>query len=202
STVNDLTGTEVTQTNVDLGAGDGAADTTTVNGTAGADNVKVGGGGGGSLNVTGLASPVTIAHGDPATDVLNVNALAGADTVDASNAAPGSAALATAGGPGADTLTGSPGDDAFVWNPGDESDVLDGKAGTDTLRFNGSNAAETVVLSANGPRLQLFRDVAAVTQDASGVEHVDFNAIGGADALVVNDLTGTDVTQANVDLGA
>ena len=201
STVNDLTGTEVTQTSVDMGAGDGQPDTATVNGTAGADNVKLAGGGGGSLNVTGLASPVSIAHGDPATDVVSVDTLAGADSVDASNAAPGSAALAITGGQGADTLTGSPGDDAFVWNPGDQSDVLDGKAGTDTLRFNGANANESFALFANGSRLSLVRDVAAVTQDATGVEHVDLNPSGGADTVSVNDLTGTDVTQANIDLG-
>ena len=31
--------------------------------------------------------------------------------------------------------------------------------------------------------------------DTHGVETVDFNALGGADAVTVNDLTGTDVTQ-------
>ena len=31
--------------------------------------------------------------------------------------------------------------------------------------------------------------------DTDGVETVDFNALGGADTVTVNDLTGTDVTQ-------
>ena len=36
--------------------------------------------------------------------------------------------------------------------------------------------------------------------DTDGVEIVDFNALGGADTITVNDLTGTDVTQTNLDL--
>ena len=36
--------------------------------------------------------------------------------------------------------------------------------------------------------------------DTAGVEQVDFNALGGADLVTVNDLTGTDVSSVNVDL--
>ena len=36
--------------------------------------------------------------------------------------------------------------------------------------------------------------------DTDGVERVDFNALGGADVVTVNDLSGTDVDQFNVDL--
>jgi hypothetical protein len=36
--------------------------------------------------------------------------------------------------------------------------------------------------------------------DTAGVERVDFNALGGADLVTVNDLTGTDVSRVNVDL--
>ena len=38
--------------------------------------------------------------------------------------------------------------------------------------------------------------------DTDGVEQVDFNALGGADTVTVDDLTGTDVTNVNADLGA
>ena len=38
--------------------------------------------------------------------------------------------------------------------------------------------------------------------DLNGVEHVQFDALGGADNITVNDLTGTDVTQVAIDLGA
>jgi hypothetical protein len=66
--------------------------------------------------------------------------------------------------------------------------------------FNGANVAEHVDLTANGNRLRFFRDVANITMDTAGVERVDFNALGGADVVTVNDLTGTDVKEFNVDL--
>ena len=44
-------------------------------------------------------------------------------------------------------------------------------------------------------RLRFFRDLASITMDTNGVERVDFNALGGADVVTVNDLTGTDVTR-------
>jgi RTX calcium-binding nonapeptide repeat (4 copies) len=92
------------------------------------------------------------------------------------------------------------GDDTFVWDPGDGSDTVEGQGGADTMRFNGANAAEHIDLSANGNRLKFFRDVANITMDTHGVERVDFNALGGADVVTVNDLTGTDVNAVNVDL--
>ena len=42
--------------------------------------------------------------------------------------------------------------------------------------------------------LRLFRDVGNVTMDLNGVEQVNFDALGGADTITVNDLTGTGVT--------
>ncbi len=68
------------------------------------------------------------------------------------------------------------------------------------MRFNGSNADEQVVLSANGNRLKFFRTQGNITMDTAGVETVDFNALGGADLVTVDDLTGTDVSNVNIDL--
>src|SRR5437773_8436015 len=85
-------------------------------------------------------------------------------------------------------------------SPGDGSDTVEGQAGADTLRFNGANVAEHVDLSAHGNRLRFFRDVADITMDTASVERVDFNALGGANLVTVNDLTGTDVNVVNVDL--
>jgi len=113
------------------------------------------------------------------------------------------------GGPGNDTIDGNggndvsdlgAGDDTFVWDPGDGSDTIEGNDGADTMVFNGAAASETVDLSANGNRLRFFRNPANITMDTHGVERVDFNALGGADVVTVNDLTGTDVTSVNVDL--
>jgi Ca2+-binding RTX toxin-like protein len=92
------------------------------------------------------------------------------------------------------------GDDTFVWDPGDGNDVVEGQAGTDTMLFNGANVSENVDLSANGGRLRFFRNVASVTMDTNDVELVDFRALGGADNVTVNDLSGTDVTSVKTDL--
>ena len=94
------------------------------------------------------------------------------------------------------------GDDTFVWNPGDGSDTVEGQGGNDTLQFNGANVAENIDLSANGSRLRLTRDVGNVTMDVNGVEQVNVVALGGADTVTVNDLTGTGVTAVNVDLAS
>jgi hypothetical protein len=121
----------------------------------------------------------------------------------------GSGAETLLGGDGNETLDGNggndralmgAGDDVFVWDPGDGSDTIEGEAGADTMRFNGANVAEQVDLSANGRRLRFFRVQANITMDTAGVERVDFNALGGADLVTVNDLSGTDVTSLNVDL--
>ena len=59
------------------------------------------------------------------------------------------------------------------------------------MQFNGANVNEKIDLSANGSRLRFFRDVANITMDTNGVEQVNFAALGGADLVTVNDLTGT-----------
>ena len=129
-------------------------------------------------------------------------------------------ALTLNGGDGNDTLIGSPGDDlvnggrgndvalmgagddTFVWNPGDGSDTVEGQDGNDTMLFNGANINEQIDISANGSRVRFFRDVANITMDLNRVEGIDFNALGGADTITVNDLTGTDLTQLNLDLAS
>ncbi len=121
----------------------------------------------------------------------------------------GSGAETLRGGYGNDAIDGNggndlarlgAGDDTFTWDPGDGSDTIDGRSGNDTMRFNGAAAAEQINLSANGSHLKFTRDVAGITMDTVRVERVDFNALGGADAVTVNDLTGTDVNSVNVDL--
>jgi hypothetical protein len=104
------------------------------------------------------------------------------------------------GGRGNDTAYLGGGNDTFVWNPGDGSDVIEGQDGSDTMLFNGAAVPEQVTLSANGGRLRFFRVQANVTMDTDGVEIVDFNALGGVDNVTVDDLTGTDVTETNLDL--
>jgi Ca2+-binding RTX toxin-like protein len=123
----------------------------------------------------------------------------------------GSGAETLNGDDGNDTIDGNrgndhafmgAGDDTFVWDPGDGSDTIEGQDGRDTMLFNGANAAEKIDLSANGPRLRFFRDVATITMDTAGVERVDFNALGAVDSVTVGDLRGTDVDEVNIDLAA
>ena len=114
------------------------------------------------------------------------------------------------GGAGNDVVTGGrsndnaqlgSGDDTFIWNPGDGSDTVDGGSGQDRLLFNGANVNEKIDISANGSHVRFFRDVGNVTMDLNSIEEIDFNALGGADNITVNDLTGTGVKQVAIDLG-
>ena len=68
--------------------------------------------------------------------------------------------------------------------------------------FNGSNANESMDASANGGRVRFTRDVANIVMDLNDVESIVAKALGGADTLTVNDLSGTDVTNVVADLAA
>jgi len=153
---------------------------TTIDGGNGNDHL-IGGAGAGTLN--GGNGDDTLAGGNGAEKLLGGN---GNDTID--------------GKRGNDVALMGNGDDTFIWDPGDGSDTVEGQNGHDTMVCNGAGAAEHVDLTANGNRLKFFRDVAGITMDTAGVERVDFNALGGADVVTVNDLTGTDVNEVNVDL--
>ncbi|HSQ58784.1 MAG TPA: calcium-binding protein, partial [Gemmata sp.] len=222
-TVNDLTGTDLKHIELALrgpnGGVDGAADAITINGTQGADNIAVGGNVGG-LQVTGLAATVTIFDEDPTLDSLTVNGLAGNDTINAESLRDNTIQLTLNGGLGDDAFTGSDGndliiggdgndtafmgagDDTFVWNPGDDNDTIEGQDGVDAMVFNGANIAEKIDISANGDRVRFTRDIANIVMDLHGVESIDFNALGGADQITVNDLSSTGVSNVNLNLAA
>ena len=68
------------------------------------------------------------------------------------------------------------------------------------MLFFGANVAENVDILANGGRVLFVRNIANVTMDLDDVESIDFRALGGADNIVVGDLSGTDLTQAGLDL--
>ncbi|HXD23102.1 MAG TPA: calcium-binding protein, partial [Gemmatimonadaceae bacterium] len=219
----DLTGTDVTRFKVDLGGtvgqiGDGQTDTITDNGTQAADTIQVRTVGG-EARVTGLPTELRIAGADAdGRDSLTIDGRGGDDTINASGFAKDSLHLTLSGGLGVDKFIGSAGDDTFIggdgddlalmgagddtfiWNPGDDNDTLEGQAGLDTMLFNGANVNENVDISANGGRVLFLRNIANVTMDSDNVEHIDFNALGGVDNINVNDLSGTDVTEVNVNL--
>jgi Ca2+-binding RTX toxin-like protein len=160
---------------------------------------------------------------------LVVNANGGDDSFSATGNLAALIAITVDGGAGNDTLLGSngvdlllggdgtdfadgqqgndvallgAGDDTFQWDPGDDSDVVEGQAGTDAMAFNGSNISENMDVSANGGRVRFFRNIANITMDLNDVESIVAKVLGGADNVVVGDLSGTDVVNVAADLAA
>ena len=106
------------------------------------------------------------------------------------------------GNGGADTAFLGKGNDTFIWDPGDGSDVVEGGSGSDALVFNGSGGDEIMAATANGPRVSFTRNLGTIVMDLDGIEAIDVRALGGADAVTVNDVTGTDLKRVDVDLAA
>ena len=209
----------------DLFEGGAGNDTAEVNGGNGAETFTIAANGARVRFDRISPAPFSIDIGTTENLVLNANG--GDDTITAGNGLAGLIQLTIDGGAGNDTITGGDGndtllggdgndlitggrgndiaqlgagDDTFVWNPGEASDSVEGQAGADKLVFNGANIDEKFDISANGSRARLTRDVGTVTMDLNGMETLDLRALGGADTVTVNDLTGTDVTNVNIDL--
>jgi Ca2+-binding RTX toxin-like protein len=190
-------------------------------GGAGAD-VVVGGGGSDTVSYLSSALPVGVdlttglgSGGDAAGDTLSgiekvfgsgqgdiltgngganvLFGLAGADTLNG-----GGGDDVVNGGAGNDVAFLGAGNDVFQWNQGDANDTVEGQDGVDRLDFNSIDFAENVDISANGGRVRLTRDVDSITTDLNGVELIRLKVLGGADNVVINDLTGTDVVRAGV----
>jgi Ca2+-binding RTX toxin-like protein len=70
------------------------------------------------------------------------------------------------------------------------------------MAFNGANINERMDVSANGGRVRFTRDVANIVMDLNDVEAINAKLLGGADNLLVGDLSGTDVTSVNADLAS
>ena len=104
------------------------------------------------------------------------------------------------GGLGHDVAALANGDDVFRWDPGEGSDDVDGGNGNDGLLFNGNAASETMSLSAAGTRAVFSRVHGTIVMNLDAVEQLDLHTFSGADNVTVNDLTGTSLRQANVDL--
>lgn len=221
-TIGDMSGTDLTKVSIDLrgpnGGGDGTIDSVTANATNGADVFGVTGDSGG-VRVFGLHTETNVFFNE-ADDRLTLNGLGGDDVIDASSLEAGAMTLTINGGLGNDVMLGSEGDDlinggdgndtafmglgddTFVWNPGDDNDTVEGQDGFDTMDFNGSNAAENITISANGGRVLFTRDIANVVMDLNDVESLSFQARDGMDTITVNDMSGTDLVEVNIDLSA
>ena len=207
---------------MDGGEGD---DTAQYNGSNGPDQIAL------LRNGTEVAttSPASALFETANVENTIVSGLDGDDTITAGNGLATLTSLTLAGGDGNDDLRGGDGadvldggkgddsvdgnigtdqanlgagDDRFQWDPGDGSDTIEGQAGSDRLDFNGSNAGEQIEVSANGDRARLTRNIATITMDLNDVEAVTIRALGSTDIITVNDLTGTDVKNVDVDLDA
>jgi Ca2+-binding RTX toxin-like protein len=106
------------------------------------------------------------------------------------------------GGSGDDLLSGDAGVDTFNWNPGDGNDIIEGGVpdgfADDKFFFVGAVADENINLSPGGDHVIFSHGAANV--DLNDVESITLTPLGGSDAIVVNDLSGTDVRQVNIDL--
>jgi Ca2+-binding RTX toxin-like protein len=211
---------------IGIDGGEGS-DTVTYSGTQGDDTIGIAPNG----TAVSTFAPGTATSPQNTTGIENLDVLGrgGNDTIAGSNGLAPLTNLSIDGGGGDDTIRGGDGNDqlsggsgndsvdggrgtdlvllgagadSFTWDPGDGSDTIEGQAGDDTLVFNGSNANENIDLSANGSRVRLFRDVANVTQDMNGIENLALSTLGGSDVVTVNDLTGTDLKHADINLAA
>jgi Ca2+-binding RTX toxin-like protein len=222
--INDLTGSDARRVDIDLAAvaggtkTDGKVDIVSVAGTVNSDFITVSNSGG-TVVVDGIPVKVNVTHADK-TDRLIIDGGATSDFIDASGLAAGIVALQIFGGAGGDLILGSAGNDTvtggidgdkavlgagndlFIWSEDDGNDIIEGGKGTDTLRFNGDAVAEFYQIGNLGGHAILTRDIDAVTIDMIELERIQLRASDGGDTIIVNDVSGTDLKQVAIDLGA
>lgn len=226
--VADMAGGKVSELSIDLGpeegamTGDGAIDRITVRDGNGDGAISVLGFGSTAF-VLGLPVFVNIANAE-ADDILTIEAGGGDDRIDAAGLGQGPR-LVLDGGTGDDTINGGErddllvggrgddlvsggqgndtarlgaGDDGFFWVNGDGSDVIDGGRGSDFSSFAAGGADETfAIFDADGHAI-LTRDLGNIVMDHVRVEALSVFAGGGADAITIGDMSGTDVTRIDV----
>jgi Ca2+-binding RTX toxin-like protein len=211
----------------DLNEGGDGVDTVEVNGGNGAEQFTTTANGTRVRFDRVTPAPFSIDIGT--SEKLTLNANGGGDSFSASGNLAALIGITVDGGTGNDTLRGSngadimlggdgndfadgnqgddtallgAGDDTFQWDPGDGNDVIEGQSGSDAMAFNGANINENMEVSANGGRVRFTRNIANITMDLNDVESIVAKMLGGTDNLVVNDLSGTDVTSVVADLSA
>ena len=166
-TVNDLTDTDLLLVNLDVGSGDAATDSVTINGTTGPDVVEIAMDGS-IVDVKGLPARIRLANtstGD--SDSLTVNGNAGNDSIKSEFPVESSVDITLNGGDGDDYLSA----DAIL-NGGAGDDVLVSGAGNDTI--NGGAGIDRVVARGNGDINFVLTDTSltglATTGTATGTD--------------------------------
>jgi Ca2+-binding RTX toxin-like protein len=216
--IGDLSTTAIDKVTVDLGAGSPGEQVTVQNG-AGAVMVIETKGSQTIITNQNTFQTITLNNLD-SSDVLNVISTFGNVPGQVIMASGLTTSLHFTGGNGADTVFSGSGDDfidtnqgndivlmgagndVFQWDPGDGSDTVDGQAGFDTLRFNGSNIGEQIDILADGTHAELTRNVAAIDMHLNSMERIELRALGGADNIHVHDMTGSGVKEVAIDLSA
>ncbi len=167
----------------------GTFENITINALGGSDQVS------GAVGLAALLTGLLTFNGDAGNDILN-----GGDGADRLNG--GSEDDTIDGNRGNDTSFMGAGNDTFIWDPGDGSDIVEGEVGFDELQFNGAAAAEIFSVSTlPGGRVLFFRNLGNINMDLNDVERIDLATVGGADQTTVNDTSGTDLQQVNIEFG-
>ena len=210
--IGDLSATELTRLDADLGLFDGAPDSVFASGTDGNDGIGASMLGD-AIRVSGLKADVRVENADA--DRVTVQARGGDDKLTAIGAVPGltlegnegaddltgaTAAETLRGGPGNDRARGNGGADRIELGDGDDvatfrltdgADTITGDGGVDRLAVQGTTADELVEVRATR--------VGAAT--VAGVETVEPAPGSGLDTVDVGDLTGSAIKTVAVDLG-
>ena len=163
----------------------------TVNGQsfAGVTRIAVrSGAGADEIRIDGVVLPATIESGAGA-DVITGGP--GPEVILA-----GDDADLVAGGAGQDTLLLGAGDDTALETDGS----VDGQSGSDTVRFDGADESEEFTLQAVGTHARIVRDTGGLI-DLVGVETAEVSAGGGPDLIDIGDLSATELTRLDTDLG-
>jgi Ca2+-binding RTX toxin-like protein len=146
------------------------------------------GAGADDIRIDSVALPATIQSG------------AGADVI-----AGGPAAETIVAGDDADLVDGGAGQDTILLGAGndtalDTDGTVDGQSGTDTVRVSGGDESEEFTLQALGTHARISRDTGGVA-DLVGVETAEVRAGGGPDLVDIGDLSATELTRIDADLG-
>ncbi len=156
--------------------------------------INISGGSGSDQMVNESSSPVTFLGG------AGNDLLVGGSGVDILLGEAGNDELI--GGFGADLLRGGDGNDTITIEVAQGDDVtIDGDAGTDTIVIVGRDTAETYTLSRDGDDVLLAVTGGATLTLPVNAEELTIYARGGADSIIVPDLTGTTLTLVDASLG-
>ena len=203
--------------------GDGT-DTARSNGTNGDDKIGIANAGTVGRRLRARPEP---ARRIRRREKLVVNGLGGNDTIIGQNGIATLTRLTIDGGAGNDTIAGGDGDDmlhrrrrqrprrrqprqrhrllgagddTFQWDPGDGNDTVEGQAAATRCSSTAPTSARRSTVSANGPRVRLTRDVAAITMDLDGDRDVNVRTLGGADTSPSTTSRAPTSSAVNVDL--